>query len=463
MFPTDAVAGSSVDGLLLFLGVLGILLLIATALRLKVPFLKKYYIPASLLAGIIGLILGPNVIGLIPKPIISTWSTLSGKLIVPVYATLLMSKKKSKPGKVIKNGVVRIILNYHYTAFQYWIPLLLGVICLTPLFAVPDLFGTIVDQGWAGGHGTAGGMQAVFEELGWADGASLATTSATIGLMTGIIGGVILINFAMRKGWSGVQMTSASLQNTEEEIYTAETGKPNSIGTLSSSVMDSMTFHLSLVGVAMLIGWFITKLVKTYLNFSLSWFITAMLGGLVVKLLISKTKWADAVDNKSLGRIQGVCLDFLVAGAVASVNIPVVVKYWAPLLIQQGLMIVLMVLTVVWLGRRVFGQYWFENSISIFGSYTGVSATGLMLLRTCDPEGKSDALEVIAVSAAFTTWAGGGGLLTSITPGFVAKYGAFPVALVYLGIFVVLSVVLRIFFWNKPGKVVNEASAKNEA
>lgn len=116
-------------------------------------------------------------------------------------------------------------------------------------------------------------------------------------------------------------------------------------------------------------------------------------------------------------------------------------------------MVTVMVFTVVWLGRRVFGQYWFENSISIFGSYTGVSATGLMLLRTCDPEGKSDALEVIAVSAAFTTWAGGGGLLTSITPAFVVQYGALAVGLAYFALFVALTIVLRVFFWNKAEKV----------
>ena len=132
-------------------------------------------------------------------------------------------------------------------------------------------------------------------------------------------------------------------------------------------------------------------------------------------------------------------------------KIPVIIKYWAPLLIQQGIMIVLMVLTVTWLGRRVFNQYWFENAIQIFGSYTGVSATGLMLLHTCDPEAKSDALEVIAVSAAFTTWAGGGGVLTSLTPELVVKYGAMGVGLIYLAMFVACFLILRIFLWNKDG------------
>lgn len=451
MFPLESVSGTAVDELFLYIALLGILLLIATALRLRVPLFKRYYIPASLLAGVIGLILGPNVLHVIPQEVVSTWSTLSGKLIVPVYATLMMGRSKSSATKVFKNGLSRIVLNFMYTAMQYAVPLFLGVFLLTPIFGVPDLFGTIVDQGWAGGHGTAGGMQAIFEELGWADGASLSTTSATVGLMTGIIGGVILINVAMRKGWSGVQQTSASLQNNNQEIFNSETGSAGSINTVSSSVIDSFTFHISLTGVAMLIGWFLTKIIKAYLNFSLSWFVTSMFAGLFVKKVIAKTQWGDAIDNKTLGRIQGVCLDLLVASAVASVKIPVIIKYWAPLLIQQGIMIVLMVLTVTWLGRRVFNQYWFENAIQIFGSYTGVSATGLMLLHTCDPEAKSDALEVIAVSAAFTTWAGGGGVLTSLTPELVVKYGAMGVGLVYLAMFVACFLILRFFLWNKDG------------
>lgn len=452
MFPIESVSGTAIDNLLLYIALLGILILVATLLRLYIPFLKRYYIPASLLAGFIGLILGPNVLHIIPSEIINTWSNLSGKLIVPVYATLLLGQSKSSINHVFKNGLSRIILNFGYTAMQYAVPLLMGVFLLTPVFHVPELFGTIIDQGWAGGHGTAGGMVTIFEDLGWPEGASLSTTSATVGLLTGIFGGVILINVAMRKGWSGVQQTSASLKNDNQELYTPMSGTPAAITTISSSVVDTFTFHICLTGVAMLIGWFLTELIKMYLNFSLSWFVTSMFAGLFIKLALRNTSWGKAIDNKTLGRIQSVCLDFLVAGAVASVNIPVVIKYWQPLLIQQGTMVVLMTLTVTWLGRRVFNQYWFENSIQIFGSYTGVSATGLMLLHTCDPEGKSDALEVIAVSAAFTTWAGGGGVLTSITPELVSKYGAFSIGLAYLALLMICFALLRIFLWNKQSK-----------
>ena len=59
MIPTTEVGSSIQNPFLFYVSMLGILLVIGTYLRLKIPFLKKYFIPASLIAGIIGLLLGP--------------------------------------------------------------------------------------------------------------------------------------------------------------------------------------------------------------------------------------------------------------------------------------------------------------------------------------------------------------------------------------------------------------------
>lgn len=64
------------------------------------------------------------------------------------------------------------------------------------------------------------GMAAVFEELKWMDGASLSVTSATIGLVFGVLGGIVLINIGARKGWTSFLNTSAGLENKNTEIYT---------------------------------------------------------------------------------------------------------------------------------------------------------------------------------------------------------------------------------------------------
>ena len=254
--PIMTISGDTIDGLLIYLSILGILILVATILRLKIPLLKKYYIPASLLAGIIGLILGPYFVGVIPTEITSTWSNLSGKLIVLVFAPMLMGKGKKTEGGVefVKKVASSVSWSYLGCFVQYAVPLLMAVFILVPVFHVPELFGVIVEAGWAGGHGTAAGMAAVYEEIGWLEGQSLAVTSATFGLVYGILGGVVLINIGVRKGWTACLGKATDLENKENELYVGERRPVDTRTSISSGVVDNLAFHAAILSVAVFVG-----------------------------------------------------------------------------------------------------------------------------------------------------------------------------------------------------------------
>lgn len=449
MIPVAEVTGATFDAIFVYIAVLGILILFSTWLRIQIPILRKYHIPASLIAGVIGLILGPYFIGLIPQDMMNCWSALSGRLIVLVFAPMMMGRHARQKG-LVKRTIAEVIVCYGLTFVQYAVPLLLSVFLLTPLFGVDPLFATIVEQGWAGGHGTAGGMAMVFEDLGWPDGASLSITSATVGLVFGIVGGVALINIAVKKGWTTQLKDSTTLSEDGEELYVDHDQRPvNSHSTIASGVINNYAFHLSMISVAVFIGWILNWALKTYLNFSVSWFVTALFGGLILQKALDHTKWGDVVDPGTMSNIQGVALEFLVAGAVAAVNVTVIVEYAIPLIIQQGIMMVIMVYAIIWYTRHVIGEYWFENGMCLFGTYTGVAATGLLLLKTCDPEMKTDAAELFASRSPFCAWALGGGVLTSMTPVWVDTYGPLTVGLVYLvGVIACLVVPRLIKCWN---------------
>jgi ESS family glutamate:Na+ symporter len=49
------------------------------------------------------------------------------------------------------------------------------------------------------------------------------------------------------------------------------------------------------------------------------------------------------------------------------------------------------VFTVLFVAPKLFKDAWFERAIADFGQATGVTATGLMLLRTVDPDNKTGA------------------------------------------------------------------------
>ena len=456
MIPTAEVTGGILDSLFVSLAILGILLIVGTILRLYVPFFKKYYFPASLIAGFIGLLLGPSVLKVIPANVVGAWSSLSGKLIVLVFAPMLMGKRKTSAKKYARKAFNSVCYGYVGCFAQYAIPLLLTGLLLGPVFGTNPLFGTTFEQGWAGGHGTASGMLAVFEELGWAEGQSIGVTNATIGLIGGIFGGVVLINIAARKGWAHHLNTTGGnlgITNTENELYnTDEQKKEDTKLAVSGKVIDNFAFHAAILSIAVFIGWIVTWLLKTYLKFSVSWFVTAMFAGGLVQLVLNRTKWGDAVDTKVYSRIQGISLDFLVAGAVASMNLKAIAENIIPILIVTVVLLAFMVIYSLVYARGIFGTDWFENAMMTYGMYTGVAATGMLLLKVCDPEAKSDALSLYAARAPFSSWAIGGGIITSMAPVWVSQLGALPAGLIALGLTVVvglLPVICRT--WYKKG------------
>lgn len=446
MFGMQPVTGAMLDSLLWSASLLGILLLVATFIRVKIPMLKRYYISASLLAGVMGLIMGPDVLGIIPKDVINSWAALSGRLIILVLAPMLITGTLPNLGKLGRVTGAQCTWSYLATSIQYAVPCLLSAFFFTPLLGVNPLFASIVEQGWAGGHGTAGGMKIVFDSLGYADGASRGITSATVGLLFGIIGGTIFINYAARKGY----ISGATKQDDNaEEILSKPKWEIGSNITVSRSVIDIFAFHAGLVGAAVVIGYILMKLLSTYLHFTLYWFIAAMLGGLIVQILIIKTKWNKCIDKPTMSRIQGLSLEFLVAGAVASVRIPVIIKYALPLVIQQVLMMLIMGILLFLVGRRLFRTNWFENTIIVFGTACGVVATGLLLLRLVDPELKTEAAEAFAASRPFCSPFIAGGILTSMMPGLIATYGNLTVGFAWLAAFVLILIFARIVGWMK--------------
>lgn len=455
MIPQAIITGGILDTLLVSFAILGILLVVGTILRLYVPFIKKFFLPASLIAGVIGLLLGPSVLNIIPENIVSCWSSLSGKLIVLVFAPMLMGKREGSGKKYARKTFNGVCFAYGCSMAQYAIPLLLTALLFTPLFNTSPLFGTSFESGWCGGHGTAAGMSAVFESLGWTSGQSIAVTNATFGLLCGVFGGIVIVNIAARRGWAKYlgNGSSLSIKNTEKELYNDENKATDTKLSVSGKVIDNFAFHAAILSIAIFLGWIIAYLLKTYLHLNLNWFTTSMLAGGLVQLVLNRTPWGDAVDTKVYSRIQGIALEFLVAGAVASLNLKVIADNIVPIAIATVIILAFMVFYTIFYARGIFGKDWFESSILNYGMCSGVVATGMLLLKVCDPENKSEALPLYAVRAPFISMVVGGGIVTSMMPVWVAQFGALPVALVTLGVFVVLSllpIVCRT--WYKKGK-----------
>ncbi|MQK95530.1 sodium:glutamate symporter, partial [Escherichia coli] len=83
---------------------------------------------------------------------------------------------------------------------QYVVGLSLTLLVLTPVFGMDPIAGALIEITFEGGHGTAAGMADTFRELNLPAGADTALGLATVGLVSGVIFGVALINWARRTG-----------------------------------------------------------------------------------------------------------------------------------------------------------------------------------------------------------------------------------------------------------------------
>src|SRR5690625_2063663 len=419
MFPTDEISSDTVTALLFALTVLGLLILAGVLLRLLFTPLRKLFIPAALIGGVLGAALGPYGAGLFPEGMTATWATLPGILITIVFAPMLIGVRMPNVRQSYHLIAPQLLFGYIGDFLMMGVPMLVGAALLMPVWDVNAMFGTIVEIGWPGGHGTAGGMAPVFDELGWAEGGALALAGATAGLVFGILMGMVLINIGARRG---DVPHSAAIQEAPDLLGPDDRPGLGRI-TLNKDLVDGLAFHGGLIAVAVFIGWVLQSALELVVP-GMPLFPLAMIGGAVVQAVIGRTRLADAVDAGSLRAIQGAALDLLVVSAVASVSVPVVLDNILPLSVLMLVAAVVSVAFFYWAGPRMFRESWFEHAIVNFGTLTAVSSVGLMLLRTADPDLKTDAARAYALRSPFFSPILGGGLVTALLPVIAVNYGA---------------------------------------
>lgn len=375
---------------------MSLLLVISQFLRAKVKVLQRFYIPASVMAGLLGLLCGPQVLNIIP------WSGQIGSyaylLICIVFAGLYLGKKeKLQIKKIFRNVGDTFCMNMATEFICFGSALLIGGWLITLLFPnVFEEFCILLPSGYCGGHGYASTIGTALNNLlGRDDCVQIGQTFATLGLLTGLFGGIICINWAVRHGATAL---ISKVDSLPEECRTGivPAGNRKSMGweTINPMSMDPLAWHFSLTLLATLIGYLFYNWYKQYLpNIEIPIMCLTMLAGVAIQSILNHTPFRDSVDKHVEDRIGSLFTDYLVGFGVASISITVIQSFIWPIVVLCILGTVWPIFMVFFLGKRLFRNYWFERSIFIFGWCTGVVAIGVTLLRICDPETKSKTLE----------------------------------------------------------------------
>ena len=414
---------------------LAVLLVVGKTLRVLIPFLQKCYLPSSVIGGIVGLIIFQCFPGLIPAEYISAISKIPGFMINVVFATLFIGVVTPPLQKIFRTAFPQLCFGQMLAWGQYVIGFALGGFVLIPLFGVNPGFGNLLEIGFQGGHGTVGGMAESFRSFNWEDGIALGYTVATAGMVVGVTVGVLLVNWAGRTGYvKNIRNFEDQNKLQQQGIYHSDERPVAGWQTVYCDSIDSLAWHISLVGIAILAGFGMQKglqiaeiklfpaaEVRIMKGFPL--FPFCMIGGLLLQKTSQLIKTDRLIDHGQMQRIAGAALDFLVVSAMSTIKLSVVVENWQALLILIIVGAVFCVSMVVFVAPKIFKESWFECAIADFGQATGVTATGLLLLRTVDPESKTCAAQAFGYKQLLHEPVMGGGLWTAIALTLLYKLG----------------------------------------
>lgn len=401
--------------------ILSILLLIGTLLRAIFPFFQKMFLPASVIGGFIGLLVGPVVWngGGVPFPQewLDTWAALPGILIIPVVASVPLGMKFGGGGRTAGKSSTDIIKMFCVLFMAYVVQIIIGMTTLGIFrgnFDLYDTFGYELAQGFSGGHGTAGVIGSFLKDLNlpyWEIAQGVTTTTATFGLVGGMIIGIIYINIMARKGKTTLLKKPGDIPLDLAKGIQMEPEKQKSMGkeTTYNSSIETITFHLSVILSGCGIAYVLMNFVKTNKVPIISqipiwaYAIVVMFG---MNFLIQKIGLGNLVDSKVKSRITSTLSDYAITAAIASMPLRAVLQYLVPILFMciLGYIITFLVITIA--VKKGFSDCHVERSMSIWGSATGVFLNGLMLLKICDPDFDLPVLNDYSVGFSFTSITG---------------------------------------------------------
>ena len=381
--------------LLVDVGWISLLMVIGNLLRRKVPLFQRLLLPASITAGLLGLVLGPQVLGWISFS--DQIGTYTGILIAFVFASMAYAMDLTPS---VRTGA-RQMWSYSTGMFmgQWGLFILLGVFLFQPFFDTENWFGMMLPVGFVGGFGTAAAVGSSLEEAGAVAASSLGFTSATVGTLAAIVGGIIFANWGIRTGRASSM--SGELPWELRSGYIDNVKDRPSIGraTTNPSSIEPLALHLGFVMFTVLAAYLVNGLITGWFpGVSIPLFAMSFVIGLLGRALLSAVRRKDFLDKKTVNSMSGAATDYLIAFGVASIVPAAIADYWVPLLILFVLGIVYCCFIFFVLSPEFFGEKWLERGIFSWGWATAAVATGIALLKIVDPKLKSGTLNEYGVA-----------------------------------------------------------------
>jgi glutamate:Na+ symporter, ESS family len=376
---------------------IGVLLVIATYLRRHVRVFQDFLIPNNLIAGFIGLFIGMNGIGLVDLTTERLGAYVYHLLALMFIAIGLRAPNKKAGMSSVKFGMIFIMV--------YLVQALAGMFIAFLLIYtfMPDLFagiGLLPPLAFGMNPGIAFSIGQNWELYGFESGAVVGLTFAAIGFLFAYTVGIIIVKRGIQKGDAAFHQNSDSITNDiRTGIITKEIKPSGGVLTTSSEAIESLTLHLSIVGLTYILTWLALSGMEYLLisfgaenEVSTLWsfhFIAAAITALIVRKLMDIVNIGSLIDDTTMTRSANFFMDIMIVASVAAISWAVIQMYIIPLILMSLVVLITTWATIFWACKTAFIRFRFERFVAIFGNLTGTIQSALVLLRVLDPELKS--------------------------------------------------------------------------
>lgn len=423
------------------------ILLMARFIKRNSLWLKRMFIPSSLLAGLIGLVIGPQVLGLVSADVVAYWALIPKYLIIVVFAGLFLGRHIPTRKEIWKTASSQIAFGNTLAWGQYVIGIGLTMLILTPIFKTPPIAGALIEISFEGGHGTSAGLAPVFDKLGWSAGTDIALALATLSIFAAVLSGVLIVNWQKRKlgtltsedEWNKQQRRNIrsgyNLYNLGNKIVANPWAIVRAVVAYAVAIgVGWLMYQALVIGEAATLDRITTLRFMPYVPF----FPLAMVGGLMVQLGLHHTKKQHLLNRRIVEIIGSIALDGLIASAIATVSLSAIATNWEVFVILGAAGIAWILFAFFWLAPKMFPRYWFEKGLTNIGQSMGTTATGFMFQRLVDPANTSGARESFSYKQLVFEPFMGGGIITATSLVVIYELGS---------VFALVTAMVVFLFW----------------
>ncbi|MBQ4447566.1 MAG: hypothetical protein II897_04670 [Clostridia bacterium] len=432
------------------LGLIAAIMLLANFLRRQIPFVRRSLMPVSVIAGfmMLGLKLllekGFKLTNVFDHELLDT-------LVYHCIALGFIAMSLRTAAKTQESGDAAGVKSGAAIVGSYLIQGFVGLI-ITIVLALtikPGLFkaaGLLLPMGYGQGPGQANNIGMTYESYGFAGGQSFGLAIAAAGYICACTVGVIVLNYWKRKKLIERRGEAASGGNDlTVDYFQSENEIP-----VSDSI-DKLSVQIALVLAVYLVTYLVTLGITSALTKwapgvgkllnSMLWgfnFIIGSAAAILLRSVLGSLEKRGAIkrryqNNYLLNRLSGFFFDIMIVAGIACIDPEDLSGLWLPFALMAAAGGVVTWFYLKRVSRRIYGDYYYEGLISMYGMMTGTIGSGILLLREIDPEFKTPAANNLVVGSSYgilfgapllilVTMAAKSDLMCYIVAGIIAVY-----------------------------------------